>query len=202
MITAGRAIHFLTICLVAIGIAVPDMVWAAIRNPFLLDESPSSDSKKLDLTLIEKMRPSQAPVAFRTEDFIPTYLSPSSDEDYVASKIIFHSLNHLIDSPRFRRTSIGKAAATLDQTLNPQFTISSSGKDQIKHQVQFEVRPEQSQASIKYRGYIQAQLAYQVENKMIGFEMSQTLDSNTRVAFNHNMLAGQVTDTVTLNWSF
>lgn len=193
-----RRVHQMLSLIIAILLICPECLWAAVRNPFLMHET---ESKNLDLSYIEKIRPRPIDLQFRTEDYIPTCLAPSDDANYVASRIIAHSLGSVLGSPKIRNSSIGQVANTLNQSLNSSIQIESANS-KIKHKVQFALRPAETRAAINYSGYLQAQLAYQIDTSELGFEMSGHLNQATKLAFNHKATSGEVRNMLTLQWVF
>ncbi len=178
-------------------------VEAAVQNPF---PRKSIEIVEVDLSYIEKNSQqlgNKSPRSFRTEDYIPVSLAPTNNKDYVANRILLHSVDHFLKLPQFRQSSVGQVASTVEQSLNPKFVIKSDeNKNAVVHQVQFIMKPSETSASIKYEGYVKAQVAYQVDIKKLGFEVSQNLSTVTRLAFNHTLQAGIVTNMVSFNWSF
>ncbi|MBK7844893.1 MAG: hypothetical protein IPJ71_14605 [Bdellovibrionales bacterium] len=191
-------VHHMLSLVIAILLICPESPWAAIRNPFLMHET---ESKNLDLSYIEKIRPRPIDFQFRTEDYIPTCLAPSDDANYVASRIFAHSLGSVLGSPKIRNSSIGQVANTLNQSLNSSLQIESANS-KIKHKVQFALRAAETKAAINYSGYLQAQLAYQIDRSELGFEMSGHLNQNAKLAFNHKASSGDVRNMLTLQWVF
>ena len=185
--------------MVVIGLlAFPTALWGAVRNPFVF---PHAGGKNLDLSAIEKIRPKQELARIQTENYIPTNLAPSADTTYVATRIISHSVGKWLESPHLRRTSFGSAAYQINESMNTRVSFRADDSD-LKHDVQFQVRAAETVAAIKYEGYLNAQLAYRLDNKNANFEVTKSLDGEATLVFNHSDVPGEKKDLLSLRWVF
>ncbi|MCB0365199.1 MAG: hypothetical protein H6624_19055 [Bdellovibrionaceae bacterium] len=188
-----------SILIVSIALmAMPTGLWAAVRNPFVL---PHEAGIELDLSAIEKIRPKEELARIQTELYIPVNIAASSDETYVATRILTHSVGTLLESPELRKTSVGYAAYTINESMNTQVTFRPDGSD-VKHRVRFQVKAAETVAAVNYEGYVNAKLAYRIDNSNLDFEMTKSLDPATTLVFNHSDVPGETKDLLSLRWVF
>ncbi|MCB0386020.1 MAG: hypothetical protein KDD43_11555 [Bdellovibrionales bacterium] len=178
--------------------ALPTGLWAAVRNPFVLPHEPGIE---LDLTAIEMIRPKEELARIQTELYIPTNIAASSDTTYVATRILTHSVGTFLESPELRKTSVGYAAYTLNESMNTQVSFRPEGSE-IKHNIRFQVKAAETLAAVKYEGYLNAKLAYRLDNSTLDFEMTKSIDPATTLVFNHSDVPGETKDLLSLRWVF
>ncbi|MCB0363152.1 MAG: hypothetical protein KDD35_10535, partial [Bdellovibrionales bacterium] len=174
---------------------------AAVRNPFLLDLPEKSDGRVLDLSLIKKCEPNSFASGFHPEDYIPVSMSPSGDESYVGTAIFFHSIDRLASSPRFRGSAVGQVASVIDESLKTQMEFRA-GEEKIRHQVQFQLKAADAKATINYKGFVEAQLAYEMNSQTVNLQMKRPIGQGTQIIFDHFVAATEARDTLTLMWVF
>jgi len=170
----------------------------AASPPFAIQTTQTIRGPQLDLqqwARLDLMFQNETPVI----DLRP--LLPVSDlredmtEQQFARAILRNSLNRFLDEHKEDTLAgINKAA----QGLSGDMKVGSGSQ----HQIKLRMNPLSGHTRIQYRGFANAELAYDLGDRQIRFEVSNQIGSATVVASHVDTMGGEKRDTLGLRWEF
>jgi hypothetical protein len=177
---------------------------AAIR-PYQYIADPvdgRDDTTSIDLLSVQQVESLRT---FDSEDvafFIPSNMSPSTDGNRVAGKILGHSLENFSKDENVKKSKVGRTAQRID--TGAQKSVKFGGDESGNHQqsVQFRMRTFQAKAQVDYEGPLNAQVSYQITEDKFLFEIYHKVSESTRVAVNHEIKRGEAIEGLSLQWEF
>lgn len=176
-------------------ILAPVTSFAAVQSPFV----NSDDSKELDLNYIaELIAFVKTEQNFSATDYIPMNMKAGSSEETVASNIFSHALSNWIRNNK--NSSVGQLASQIENPISGEIQINN-GKSN-SHQIRFDVNASQTEASIKYKGAVQAKVSYQIAANQFGVEISQDLNNSSRLVLDHKTDSQESVQMVSLQISW
>ena len=137
---------------------------------------------------------------FQVGDYIPTDIQAYSSGRQVASKIAAQTARNLIDSEQFRKTSVGASAAAVDSRFKGGVKVQSP--DKTNHSLEFNLRATQTKASVRYVGYGETTVSYNLFTQALQVEVSKALNNRIRVVADHLDSPEEQTERLSLRWSW
>ena len=105
------------------------------------------------------------------QKIIPMNMMPTSNSTEVAHQILDNSLGHILERPEFQRTSIGKTARQVEDTLKTDIEIGGQKPGEIKHRFNLQMQAFQRMARVHYLGFVEAQLRFSLLVEKLEFEV-------------------------------
>lgn len=158
-----------------------------------------------ELRKLHQLKHQQNQDKVQISDIVPTNLRPSSNSSYVAKKILGHSSKQLIDSEQFENLPLIEKTRKFDQQLEAQLNSSlsqpSSGK-KADSSLKVELRAAQTKAAIRYKGFMDTTVSYQLYNQAFQAETTKTLNEGLEMVYEHLDSREEKTDRLSLRWSW
>lgn len=119
------------------------------------------------------------------EKVIPLNMLATNQMGTITSQIVDQSLRSVFASDSFKQTNLGKTSQKIEKTMQQDVGFGGAEPDSIQHKFKFNMQATQTQATIDYSGYTNAQLSYKAGAQELNLEWYRTLSENTKLAFNH-----------------
>jgi len=133
--------------------------------------------------------------------YIPVSLKPEMGTREVMGKIADRSLSTWLQSEQIQSSLIGRTATTVEESVKTEVQIGTLN-DKVHHRLNFELKAFQSQAVVKYSGFADASLSYQIANSSVGFEVSEKVSSEIQMIFSHVAKSDSKISAVSWRWEF
>ena len=199
-----------------LGIQAATLPAAASIPPSLFDDEPEEPQtytlffasyrdlgRGMDARAIQPVRERPGFTKDDLGQIIPAKSLVSGDSSsQVAAKIMDHSLANFMKSPAVRQSEVGKTAASIEKQMSSEASFGGSGPHSTKHVFQFQMKPTESKAEMKYTGLTNARLSYSVLESKVNFEIYENLDKVTRVGVNNSVTRGESSSMLSLAWAF
>ena len=165
-------------------------------------QAPGLDcSKGYDASIIQPVRPYDDVDSQDIQKMIPQDMQPSSDGAQVASRIADKSMNSFMDSPMMKSSDIGRAAKSVEHSMQADMSVGGAEPDSIKHSFHFDVQAAQTKAMLKYQGITNANLSYQASGQTLNLEVREPMKIiKTDLVYNHIDSWNDRRDTLSVRW--
>ncbi|MCE3009899.1 MAG: hypothetical protein LW875_04730 [Proteobacteria bacterium] len=133
--------------------------------------------------------------------YIPVSLRPEMGTREVMSKIADRSMSTWFQSDQVQNSFLGRTANNVEETVRSE--VQLGGHDEkTHHKLNFELKAFQSQAMVKYTGFANASLTYQLINSSVGLEVSEKVSQEVQMIFSHVAKSGSKISAVSWRWEF
>ena len=165
-------------------------------------QAPGLDcSKGYDASIIQPVRPYGEVENKDIQKMIPQDMQATSDGGQVASRIADKSMNSLMDSPLMKSSDLGRAAKTVEHSMQADMSVGGAEPDSIKHSFHFDVQAAQSKAMLHYQGITNANLTYQASGQTLNLEVREPMKViKTDLVYNHIDTFNDRRDTLSVRW--
>ena len=165
-------------------------------------QAPGLDcSRGFDASTIEPVRPYNEVDSSDISKMIPQDMQATSDGGQVAARIADRSMNSLMDSPLMKSSDIGRAAKSVEHSMQADMSVGGTEPDSVKHSFHFDVQAAQTKAQLKYEGITHANLTYQVSGQTLNFEVREPMKMmKTDLVYNHVDTWNDRRDTLSVRW--
>ena len=126
--------------------------------------------------------------------------SPTNTNAPVGTTIFGYSMSNYLQSPEVKKSSVGQTANTVQNSMKTEAAFGGSQPGAIKHKVLFNLAPFESKAQMKYKGFTNASLTYNMAVAKLDFEMYRDVDKRTKLVYNHVDTHDDHRDIVSLRW--
>ena len=182
--------------------AIPHALRSSLMTDFSFSRKTTDYSKGIDISII---RPVEVP-GMSSDDIskiIPSNMSPTSNENLVATQILDHSLSNWFNSEAVRNSDFGRTAHHVEKSMEGDVSFGGIQPDSIKHQFRFQMKATQTQAQLGYTGLTTAQVTYYMLQDKTNFEVREPMKVlNTQVVYNHIVSHEETRKMVSLRWSW
>jgi len=114
-------------------------------------------------------------------DLLPTDIQSGSDGEVVGRKVLERGLASLGRMESFKNHQVVQAVDALEQGTQ----ISSGSNERFGQQnFRFQLRPAQTRASVRYQGFIDAEVTYHLDTRVSRFEWKEDLGNRFSVGVN------------------
>jgi hypothetical protein len=185
---------------------------------------PVDEGYYVDLSYLEIDHKIFSPDTITSEDikqFIPMNLREGTEEDVIAKKILDHNIRNILTHDAIQDFKVVKAVRFYTEqaiSTNFKFTTSTGEKklvktgkksapykaavERIQHRVDFAVKAAQQRASVRYRGFIDTQVTYDVLKKRTQVRFIQKFGKQSVVHINLSKTEKDTRSYVGLRTSF
>ncbi|MGE0634571.1 MAG: hypothetical protein AB7O96_19305 [Pseudobdellovibrionaceae bacterium] len=166
-----------------LGILLPSFCWASL-------------APRIDTTYFEQSHQAYMETFYTEKDvekIIPLDLTPEMTDDKIAAKIADRSFSNFMKTPAVQNSYLGRTAKSVEKATQTNVTIQES-PNSIAHKFKFQMLAFQNEALIKYSGYMNASLKYEIAHSLVNFEVTEPISKAQEVVFNY-----QSSSTNTLN---
>ncbi len=166
--------------------------------------SPSRDfSRGMDVSKITPVNSLRTITSEDVGQMIPTDMEPGADSSTLTSRILDQSVRTMLASEAVKRSSFGQTASKVQSAMQTNITVAARSPNSVNHQVNFAVRPAQTQAVLNYSGLTNAQLSYRALESKMDFEWREAVSAlDTDVVFNHIDMPGDRKEVMSLRWAW
>lgn len=138
----------------------------------------------------------------KMEQYVPTDLGPTNDQNKVARKVLERSIQSWLDEQIARGTLIGSSAQALEDSLSKDVVLNKSQSNQDPQQtVKFRVRPASNMASIQYTGFFVARYTHSLAGKTNTVELTKAI-GNKVISLSQTRNTKEKRQILAINWSF
>lgn len=177
-------------------------VFSAKIRPMQFNPEPADYSRGLDLSVIQPLQSMRGLQYSDIANVIPTDLDPR-DQAGIGRRILNNTVRHAIGSDSLRKSSIGRTAQSVQNSMQGGVSLGSREPNSIQHQIRVAADPLQGQARIRYSGLTNAQLSYRATESKVDFEWREPVAAiDTDLVFNHVNVPGERRDLMSLRWSW
>lgn len=156
---------------------LPAQSWAAIPPTF---QCYNADSQEIDLRAVGQLHYALKQ-RLNVAMYIPTNMRATTSQSRVAGQILGHSLENMVKDGRFADIGWLNAIGNFENAFSTRLEIGKSKSadgaktaQKVNHEMQFNLRPVQSAATIEYQGYVNARMAYSVANQSVDLTLRWT----------------------------
>ncbi len=186
----------------AFSSAAKASVYSAKIRPMQLNLEPLDYSRGLDLSIIKPVHSTRGIHYQDIANVIPLDLDPN-DQQGVGRRILNNTVNRAINSDSIRNSSIGRTAASVQNSMQGGVSLGSREPNSVQHEFRVAADPMQVQARINYSGLTNAQLSYRAAESKMDFEWREPVSAiDTDLVFNHVHVPGEQRDLMSLRWSW
>jgi hypothetical protein len=177
-------------------------VFSAKIRPMQFNPEPADYSRGLDLSIIQPVRSMRGIHYSDVASVIPTDLDPN-DQNGVGRRILNNTVNRAINSDSVRRSSLGRTAQSVQNSMQGGVSLGSREPNSVQHEIRVAADPMQVQARINYSGLTNAQLSYRAAESKVDFEWREPVAAiDTDLVYNHVNVPGDSRDLMSLRWSW
>ena len=135
---------------------------------------------------------------------LPKSLTAADSSQTVVSKIIDNSLAYWWDHSEIKNSSIGQAAAKIEENMKAEVDLGSSGADLGKtdHKLSLKLMAMQALAKIQYIGWIKAEINYDAKASKAELEVLENLSNNKDLIISHSISAIENKSQLSLRWNW
>ncbi|MFN7262975.1 MAG: hypothetical protein ACK5UJ_04150 [Pseudobdellovibrionaceae bacterium] len=133
--------------------------------------------------------------------FIPLSLKPQMGTREVMSKIADRSVSTWLHSDQVQESFLGRTANSVEESVKTEVQFGTPNQH-LHHKLNFELEAFQSQAVVKYSGFANASLSYQLLDSSVGFEVSEKVSREVQMIFSHVAKSDSEISAVSWRWEF
>lgn len=133
--------------------------------------------------------------------YIPLDLKPTSDQAVVLNQIADKSIQTWLNSPSVRQSSIGGAAATVQDSMKADVTLSAP-KSKVQHKFSFEYMLAQTAAQMKYSGWLNAVYRYEGASNYSNLELTEKILNNKDLFVTQSVTSIETKSSLGIKWSW
>ena len=151
-----------------------------------ISSTSTREVSALDLTYMRQLSElAHQDMRMSVTDYIPTNMAPTNDESKVSREILTRSLGRWMEASDWGREHVREPLKAIEKPLSPNFTMTD--EEGLNHQLNFKVDTTHALAQLQYRGYVDAQVNYQIAAQSLGVEVSRpmNLHKNARFVYQH-----------------
>lgn len=115
----------------------------------------------------------------------PKSVDKNETGNQVLSKMIDRSLSYWWATTPLRKTSLGRAAETIEEKAQIKAELQDSNN--VKHRFDFKVMLSQALAKIEYSGWIKAAISYDAKSSIAEAQIIQNIDHSKDIVLSHLM---------------
>ena len=133
---------------------------------------------------------------------ITNSLTNADSSRSVVSKIIDSSLSYWWENSGIQNTSVGKAAAQVENKMKAEVNLGSTGPEKTEHKFSFRVLAAQALAKIEYIGWVKAALRFDAKSSQAEAEFMENLSNNKDLVISHTISSVESKSQVSLRWNW
>ena len=131
------------------------------------------------------------------EEYLPTDIPDHASGRHVASRIVQHSAQSILESKSFRRSGLGQRAAAVDKKMSTNIQTLPGSKP-----LEFRVKAAQTMASVRYAGFGQTVVSYRLYDQAVLVEMSGQIMRGVRIVADHLDSPEEKAGKLSLRWTW
>jgi hypothetical protein len=128
-------------------------------------------------------------------------LKATDDGGRIATKILAQSLNSFFKSDTMKNSGVGRTATSVEKGMNTNVSMGGEDPGSTKHSFNFKMKATDARAVLRYQGFADAQISYQVGNEF-KVSMFQRLNSQAQLVFDSISKSKESIQQVSLNLRF
>ncbi len=105
-----------------------------------------------------------------------------------------------MQSPAMKQSSVGRTANTVQNSMKTEASFGGADPSATQHSFAFNLNPFETKAQMKYKGFTNASLTYNMSVAKLDFEMYRDVDKMTKLVYNHVDTHEDHRDIVSLRW--
>lgn len=137
-----------------------------------------------------------------SEKILPKVIDSSDSSRAVVSKIVDNSLAYIWDRSGLNKSSVGRAAQSIDQKMKAEVSMGATQANPKGHRLSFKILAMQALAKIEYQGWVKAAFNYDAKDSKAEAEFLESLSKNQDLILSHSITKNENKSQLSLRWNW
>lgn len=137
-----------------------------------------------------------------SEKILPKTIDATEPSRTVVSKIVDNSLAYIWDRSGLNKSSVGRAAQSIDQKMKAEMNMGATASNPKGHKLSFKILAMQALAKLEYQGWVKAALNYDAKDSKAEAEFLESLSKNQDLVLSHSITKNENKSQLSLRWNW